>query len=263
MPTIKVLETNVLHVSDVIIWLDGSSAEATTDMNRVPHPLHWQLSQRPGDLQWRHSAGKTALWQRPAEPMINGPADTADKTFSAGPGFTISGVIEDPKQFFNPRLFSLTAGASDVPVPGQPVPLYPSPLGTRFGSAGGLIANLRFNATGDPVPWALLTLSVSVPGGTTQTYRAQADARGDVLIPLQRLPPLPEGIEHYNAQLAVRALADADPGEPVNPDDLEAVELESLTTPGSFVDPIGLQVVPGEIQLIRSASQDHLAVQPS
>jgi len=263
LSSITILETNVLHASDILYWLNGSSAENTADMQRIPHPLQLQLSNKPADLQLRHGAGKTALWRKPTTPIVNGVADDIDKTFVPGAGFLLSGVVSDPKGLFNPRTFSTTVGNSDVPLPGQALTLYPTPLGTRFGKAGGLIATLRYAADGSIVPWALLTVNVTVPGGGTQTYRAQADHRGDVMVSLQRLPPLPEGITEYNAQISVQALLSADPQVPLATDDLVAMELESLSTPASFSDPIGFQVVPGEIQLIRSASKDHLAVQPS
>lgn len=263
MSTITVLETNVLHTSDILYWLDGSSADNSNDMQRVPHALHWQLTSKPADLQWRHADGKTALWRKPDTPIIDGRAQDADKVRAPGAGYGLSGTVSDPKGFFNPRTFSVTAGNSAVPIPGQGLVLYPTPLGTRFGKAGGLIASLRYAADQRNVPWALLTVRVTLPGGGTQTYRAQTDHRGDVLISLQRLPPLPEGINHYSAQLGVQALLSAVPETPLNTDELVAMTLESLSSPGSFSDPIGLNVVPGEIQLIRSASKDHLAVQPS
>lgn len=263
MSAIKVLETNVLHASDILYWLDGSSAENPAQMQRVAHPLQLVLSDKPTDLQLRQAPGKTALWRKPVTPIIDGEASEADKTYVVGPGFTLAGSILDPTGKFNPRTFSITAGNSAVPIPGQGLVLYPTPLGTRFGKAGGLIASLRYASDQSIVPWALLTVNVSVPGFGNQIYRAQADHRGDVLIALNRLPPLPEGVDHYGAQMSVRALLSADPTVPLNTDDLVAMDLESLSSAGSFSDPIGFDVVPGEIQSIRSASKDHLAVQPS
>lgn len=263
MNSITILETNVLHTSDILYWLNGSSAESVADTTRIPHVLQLQLTNKPSDLQLRHSAGKTALWRKPTTPIVNGVADDIDKTFVPGTDFPLSGIVSDPRGFFNPRTFSITVGSSDVPIPGQPLLLYPTPLGTQFGTGGGLIATLRYAANGDIVPWALLTVEVTVPGGGTQAYRAQADHRGDVMISLQRLPPLPEGISEYNAQISVQAMLGADPQVPLSTDDLVAMGLESLTIPASFSDPIRFQAVPGEIQLIRSASKDHLAVQPN
>jgi len=196
MSAITVLETNILHASDILYWLDGSSAESTDQMQRVAHPLQLVLSNKPADLQLRHAPGKTALWRKPVTPIINGVANAADKAYVVGPGFPLEGSIIDSTGKFNPRTFSITAGNSGVPVPGQALVLYPTPLGTRFGKAGGLIASLRYASDQTIVPWALLTVAVTVPGVGNQIYRAQTDQRGDVLISLNRLPPLPEGVDH-------------------------------------------------------------------
>lgn len=263
MSTITVLETNVLHASDILYWLDGSSAEDPADMQRLAHPIQFELNSKPSDLQFRHAAGKTALWRRPTNDIVEGEANNAEKTFVASSSFSLAGTVYDAKGLFNPRAFSITAGALSAPIAGQALILYPSPIGIRFSKAGGLIATLRFANNGAIVPWALLTTVVTIPGGGTQTYRSQADHRGDVMIPLHRLPPLPEGVTQYAAQLSVEALSSADPSTPLDTADLISMNLESLTTASSFSNPIGFNVVPGEIQLIRSATKDHLAVQSS
>ena len=44
---VRVLETNLLHASDVIYWLDGSTAEAVSDMTRIDHSLELSITQKP------------------------------------------------------------------------------------------------------------------------------------------------------------------------------------------------------------------------
>ena len=267
MAAIKVLETNVLHASDVLYWLDGTTAETSTEMQRLPHEVQFNLSDKPRDVQIRQAPGKTALWRRPVADIVNGEATETDKTFVDAGSFTLAGTVQDQRGLYNPRTFSVTVGAGSVPIAGQALVLYPSPQGTRFGKAGGLIATLRFATAdandGNVVPWALLTAVVTIPALGTQTYRAQADHRGDVLLPLHRLPPLPQGVDQYALELSVTALLSARADTPLNTDDLVAMNLESTSSAGSFANPIGFSVVPGEIQLIRSANKDHLAVQPS
>lgn len=263
MDTIKILETSVLHASDILYWLDGSTAENTAEMQRLPHPVQFDLTSKPGDVQIRQAPGKTALWRRPVTDIVDGEASEADKTFVDGGSFTLAGTVYDSRGFYNPRTFSVTAGASSIPIAGQGLVMYPSPRGTGFGKAGGLIATLRFAGDENVVPWALLTAVVTIPGIGDQIYRAQADHRGDVLLPLHRLPPLPEGVTEYSINLGVEALESASADTPLNTEDLVAMDLESLTSAGAFSDPIGFSVVPGEIRLIRSANKDHLAVQPS
>lgn len=263
MCALKILETHITHASDVLYWLDGSTAEVPARMLRLPHPVQLELSSKPRDVRVRQAPGKTALWRRSAAEIIDGDASEADRHFLDAGSFTLAGTAYDSRGFYNPRTFAVTAGAGSAPIPGHGLVMYPSPLGTRFGKAGGLVATLRFAGDGRAVPWALLTAVVAIPGIGQQTYTAQADHRGDVLLPLHRLPPLPEGVAEYSLNLGVAALQSASAHTPLDPGDLAAMELESLTSAGTFSDPIGLSVVPGEIRSIRSANKDHLAVQPS
>lgn len=255
---IKILETNILHASDVIYWLDGSSGESTADMQRLSRPVSIQLSSRPPDLQYLHSPGKTALWRKPTDEMIQGAPNESDKTRTDTPTFPVAGDVMDLEGRYIPRAFNISAGNAA----GHGLVMYPTPLGTQFGKGGGLIGTLRF--TDESItPWALLTLVVATPGGGSQTFRGQADHRGDFMLPMHRLPPLPEGIDEYSAQLSITALQTADPTIPLDTADLVEMNLEDLHNSNTFSNPIGLDVVPGEIRLIRSANKDHLAVQPS
>lgn len=136
-------------------------------------------------------------------------------------------------------------------------------MGTRFGSSGGLTGTLRFDGSEQPVPWAILTLVVTTALGSQLTFHAQSNQHGDFALPMNRVPPLPEGITQYSAELSIRALSDADPDTPIDPADLLVMNLGELTSNNVFSNPIGLAVVPGEIKLIRSMNRDHVAVQPS
>ena len=264
MTTVKVLETNVLHSSDVIYWLDGSTAEAQASMLRINVPLDLQFTTRPGDLKMVNGVGKTALLRRPTTEIINGIATPAQREKPAEVAYPVAGVVSDPGGRFIPRSFSISAGNAN----GHALVLYPSPLGVRFSPAGGLIGSVRFDG-GNNATWALLTLTVTTALGGTLIFRGQANGSGDFLLPLNRLPPLPEGIEHYVATLEISALVAASATTPVDPADLTVVEVGSLGAQDDppanliFSNPIGLNVVPGEIRVIRSASRDHLAVQPS
>jgi hypothetical protein len=257
--SLTVLETNILHASDVIWWLDGSSGESTATMLRLGVPLQLQLSSAPRDLQLVHGRGKTALLRRPTLPLVSGSASVADTLRPPAPAFALEGVVSDPDGRFIPRRFSISAGAAA----GHALVLFPTPLGTRFGPAGGVLGCLRFAGSGLPVPWALLTLTVTTALGAVMVFRGQASARGDFMIPMHRLPPLPEGIASHAATLAVAARVDAAAATPLDPATLLPMALGDLVSAATFSNPIGLNVVPGEIRLIRSSSLDHLAVQPS
>lgn len=257
--TVRVLETNILHASDVIFWLDGTSAANSTDMLRIPEPLELQLTVRPNDLQVVHGAGKTAFLRRPTNEIIDGVASEADKQIPITPTYPIAGIVTDGAGRYIPRRFSIDAGNAS----GHALVIYPSPQGTRFGPAGGLLGTLRFDATEAVVPWALLTLEVTTALAATLSFRCQANGSGDFLLPLHRLPPLPEGIDSYAANLSIAALASASADTPLDPADLVTMALGELDNDDTFSTPIDLTVVPGEIRLIRSSNRDHLAVQPS
>lgn len=259
MNRVSVLETNILHASDVIYWLDGSSAQDPNAMLRLPEALELQLTTKPGDLRVINSAGKTAFLRRPANPVVEGSASEAELLPPLTPTFPISGIVSDTGGRYISRRFSIAAGNGA----GHGLVIYPSPLGSRFGPAGGLLGTLRFSASGTPVPWAMLTLNVTTALGASLIFRAQANGQGDFVMPLTRLPPLPEGIADYAATLAVSALASAVATSPVDPADLVAMALGDPATDATFSDPISLTLVPGEIRLLRSSSQNHLAVQPN
>lgn len=257
----EVLETNILHASDVLYWLDGSTHSDPNEMQRIAHPLAVSLVDFPKDLKLVHSAGKTGLLRKPTQDIIDKRATEAQTAFVAGSDFTLSGKIIDPRNFFNARLFSITAGAAN----GHPMVLYPTPIGSRVTAVGALYTSLRWEASGEPVPWAIATLTVTIPGmPDPQVYRGQSDHRGELIIPWSRIPPLSTGQTHYSATLSLQALDSATGATPIDPSSLVAVELESLSSATTFSNLLtGLHVVPGERLTIRSAAKDHLTVKPS
>lgn len=259
MADFTVLETNVLHASDVLYWLDGSTAELEADMLRLAEPVHIQFSNRPRDLQVLHTAGKTALWRRPVNDIVSGIATDADKTPPAEIPYLIAGTVSDPAGRYNPRLFSLNAGGAA----GHALTLFPSPLGVRFGASGGLLGSLRWQADAAPVPWALLTLTVTTALAEELIFRAQSNQHGDFLLPLTRLPPLPEGITDYAASLQIDAHPDASADAAIDPDTLSPVEIGDFAIDNSFATSVALQVVPGEVRPLRTLNRAYVAVQPS
>jgi hypothetical protein len=260
MTATMILETNIIHASDVIYWMDGSTADDEEIMQRLSQPLAVQLTDRPADLQILQGNGKTAFWRRTDGTMVNGLADETDKAFPVTAAYSLAGCVEDSKGYYNPRNFSITAGGAA----GHRIVLYPSPFGTRFSKAGGLTGTLRWSATETQVPWAILTLQVTTSLDTTMVFRAQADARGDFLLPLKRLPPMPEGVTHYDAELALTAPGPAATTEPLNPaDDLTAALLGSPESVETFTAAINLEIVFGEIRSIHTLNKDFLSVQPS
>ncbi len=227
-------------------------------MQRVAKPLIVKLTERPGDLQTLQRPGKMALWRRPGTPMFSGMADESERARPVEDTFQIAGVVSDVEGLLNPRGFQLTVGNGA----GHPVVLYPSPTGTRFGKGGGLVGRVRFDASGNPASWALLTLEVTASQSTTLHFHAQADAKGDFMLATSRLPPLPESVESYSATLSIKASLSATAAEAVDPGSLVDMELGDLEDAGDFENPIELNVVPGDVRRLRSANKDFLAVQP-
>jgi len=258
MKQVNILETNILHSSDVVFWLDGTSAESASDMQRVNWPVRVELTTAPRDLTLVNRAGKTALLRRPTHPIIQGVAGDNDKTMPITPSYAVSGVVSEDSGRLVPQAFSFNAGNAV----GHTIVLYPTPLGVRFGKGGGLSGTLRLHPANTPLPWAILSLAVTTAVGTTLTFKGQANAHGDFSLPMNQLPPLPKGVNHYNAELSISGLSAAAANTPLNPADFVPMQLGSFTA-DSFSLSIGLSVVPGEMRLIRSFNQDHLAVQPN
>jgi hypothetical protein len=259
MASLKILETNIVHASDVIYWVDGSTASSEELMERLPRPVTVRLTERPSDLQLLHSNGKTAFWRRLNGLIVDGVADEAEKAFPPSVPYSLAGNVHDPKGLYNPRNFSVTAGTAA----GHRIVLYPAPLGARFSKAGGLKGTLRWDGTDTVVPWAILTLQVTTPLGDPMVFRAQACDRGDFILPLKRLPPLPEGIDHYDAELSIAAPAADATAETMDPADLTAALLGRPDIADTFAASIALEIIFGDIRLLQTLNEKYLFVQSS
>lgn len=257
--SVRVLETNILHASDVLYWLDGSTGSGGGDADRIrlERTVEVEILEGPRDLRLIHRPGRTAFLRRPVGPMIEGLADQAQRQRGNPTTYRLRGVVREGDGYFNPRAFDLTLGAGN----GQAVTLFPSPLGARLGKGGGLLGNLRFSAE-VPAAWAIIEVQVTTAPGTTLTFQAQADGRGDFVLAMSRLPPLPDNVDDYAGQLGIRASAGADAGTPLDPATLPSVRIESLAAQGQFQPSIGFNVKPGEVLQMKSFDRDYLAVQP-
>ncbi len=260
MRTVNVAESLVLHASDQIFWLDGSSAVSDDRMSRVSAPLQLQLTDCPRDLNIRQSKGKTVMWRDSGATVVADTPDETEKSFTSPGTYTLSGRVTDPSGRYLPRVFSINAG--DAPPTGHALRLYPTPLAVHFNRGGGLRLSLARNSDDTPLPWAIIIATVTVPGLGNQVYRAQADQRGEVLMPFLRLPPLAEGISEYSATLSVTGQMDATAGTPLNPDDFVTLELGQPDS-NAFSEFIGFSVVPGDISTLRSDGRNFLAVAPA
>jgi hypothetical protein len=113
------------------------------------------------------------------------PTEAELATSPASPAITVRGTAQPLDGRFHPRQFSVT------PTPTAPsfVALRPSLQATRIGEAGAVILNLKWQA-GTTASWCVVRL-VCTRNSTNFGFSGQADLRGDVIIPLTGLPPLP------------------------------------------------------------------------
>jgi len=263
---VKIKETPVLHASDRLRWLDGTSAPdlLPASMARIERPLQVDFSARPRDLQWLHKPGYTALWRKPTVDIVVGEATQAQRARPVLPSFRVAGQVSDPHGIYHPRPFDLTLGEGG----GHALVLYPSPLGTRFGTGGGVLGAVQFDGGLDPAladrpaAWALLELAVTVSATDVRRFRAQADGQGDFRLSLWRLPPLPQGSTAYAAQLTLSAAATATAAIPIDPDDLGPAVL-GPPGGGDFSPAVPLAIVPGESLRLSTSGRRVLAIRPA
>lgn len=254
---VRVLETNLLHANDVIYWLDGSSANNVADMTRIGHALELDITEKPRAIKLLNSAGKTAFWSTPTTPMVNGATTEAQRQRPAVLPFSVAGSVTDLTGTFNPAAFELTLGSGD----GHAVVLFPSPAGVRIPVAGAVQGQVKFADSGAPLIWGLLTLTVTLGLGETINFQGQTNAKGDFVLALKRLPPLPLSVSSYSAELRIQGLASANAQQPINIADLIALELESTSVQDDFSALIPLTIRPGEIKRITSFNSSFIAVQ--
>jgi hypothetical protein len=264
---VAVLETHIRHASDWISWIDRTGYAAVEHLPRVEAPLAVILDDdMPGDLRVYAKPGATVLWRRYAdaaaeEPtlavVINGAASQGQVARPVETGYAVSGRVADPEGRFNRRRFAVTAGNGG----GHPLALYRSPLGTRLSAGGGLRAQLRW-PDGRPSSWALMQITVTPPVGPVLPFVAQADAAGEVLLPLSRLPALTRDApsDSYPATLSVRALAAIRAEDDADPDTFVSVDLLAPAD-GSPTAAAAVAVRPGHVDPVTSQGEDHIVLQ--
>jgi hypothetical protein len=254
---VRVLETNLLHASDVIYWLDASSAEDEDAMSRVQHPLDISFNTKPKTVKYLHSLGRTAFWKTPEEPMHEGVISDAQRARPAQTPFLVSGQVRDPQKRFNPIAFAVNLGSGD----GHAVALYPTPFGVKATVAGLIYGQVRWAADNRPLIWGMITLIVNIGMSETLSFRAQTDANGDFRLSLNRLPPLPLSTTEFSATLSVEGDPDAAASTPLDVSALVTLTLESATAAGDFAEELALEIQPGVHQRINSANRLFIAVQ--
>jgi hypothetical protein len=254
---VRVLETNLLHASDVIYWLDATSAEEVDAMSRIEHPLEISFSEKPKAVKFLHSLGKTAFWQTPTEPMHKGITTDAQRARPAQIPFLVSGQARDIYRRFNPVAFEVNLGSGN----GHAVALYPSPFGVKASAAGIVYGQVRWANNSNPLIWGMLLLEVAIGMGETVRFRAQTDTNGDFRLSLNRLPQLPLSTTEFSATLSIEGDPAAEASTPLDVSELVSLSLESATAAGDFAEQLAVDIQPGFHQRIHSANRLFIAVQ--
>ena len=253
---VKVLETNVLHASDIIYWLDGASAEELQDMQRVDVSLAVLPSVAPRDARLVNRHGCTAILRKPTLDIVAGVASEADRQRPTLPLYNFAGEVWDRQRRYQPARFDLNLGAGN----GASVVLLPTPAQALSRARGCIFGRLLQDSDQAPLIYALLQLVVTIPGGQPQTYRAQTDRHGDFIVALNRLPPLPDNVDHYDALMTVTANIASSAA--VAPDTSTYIDFElQSSTAASFNTDFNLSVEPGNKQRVNSLNKDYLAAQ--
>lgn len=253
---VEVLETIALHASDVVYWLDGATGLVPDEMTRLTIPLSITFSAKPREISILHKTGQSVFWRNLDANLIDGEATTAEIAPPAANFFNVVGEAWDYSRRLNPVAFDLTLGDAS----GTSVVVYPSPMGTQIPLGGALMGTVIIDATGEPVIWGMVEVVITIAVDETLTVRAQTDAHGDFILPLKRLPPLPESVTSYAAQLSITANAANQADVAPDVSTYVAVQLESLTTAANFNNTLAVSITPGERQRLLSAGKNYLAV---
>lgn len=251
-----IAETLVLHASDFIEWLDASGPQAVARRVLPAQDLDVRFTQAPPDLKLTHKTAGTVLWRREPEGMhlvVDGEATPAELAPPDETLYPLAGEVRDRTGIFLPRRFAFDAGRRE----GRRLGLFRSPLGTRFGRAGGLYGR-TLREDGTPVPWALLTLRVEPPLAEPLDFIAQSDAHGEFRLSLERLPSLTRDApaQTYPATLTLRAAADG-----TDPDTLPAAQVRGTGSGNAaFKAELTVDLAPGRIATLASPGRDALVL---
>ncbi|HGX93133.1 MAG TPA: hypothetical protein ENK35_07440 [Candidatus Tenderia sp.] len=206
--TVKVLETQLSHIIDALHWLDGSTRHMESKAQPINELLDVEITHitaETGRLKMIRKPG-TIVFHRPdlGRSFPTHPDDSpitteAQRKRPEIAPFTLKAVIRHPQARYNPRQVNLDIGSGK----GHSVWLYPA-LHHLATSHRAVFGSLRFDDQ-SPARWALLVLDVEYAPGKSVTFHAQADANGDFELPLQGLPPMAKGVDHFKATLAINA----------------------------------------------------------
>lgn len=172
----------------------------------------------------------------------------------------VEGELEDATRTYNPRWFSINLNALDIADPHQNgIALYKNLSAIRVPAAGSVRGNLQLES-GQPLAWALLTISIEISDTETLECRAQANQFGDFVIPLREFPALEAEpvTEQFATQLRVQSCALVN-GKP-NLESLSATTLQEQSGSGDFFPFLSFSLKPEEHPVVKSVGSSSLIV---
>jgi hypothetical protein len=168
--------------------------------------------------------------------------------------FIVAGIAQPLDGRFHPRQFSVTPTLQTPTY----VPLRPSLQGTSIGEAGALVMNLQWQGAG-AASWSVVNLACT-RNGVALGFTGQADVKGDVIVPLTGLPPLPSAQTSDSMTLTIL-------GDPTqsglavgNPDALKAVQ---ISVGSAFAAQQTLAIVRGQFNTAATLKFPGFTLQPS
>lgn len=257
-------ETTFRHGSDWIEWTEATGREGARRRSVPPETLSIALSVAPADLRLVHVRSGTKLWRERVEGSTGVQTASLDTSLIPAPPlalYDVAGRLDDPTGTFLPRRFAFQAGGGS----GHAVALYRSPLGTRLATKCGLRGTVVW-ADGVAAAWALVRVQVTPPVGPVLEFKAQADAAGDFLLPLDRVPALTKDAPAltYTTRLRVFALPPTGRDSPVDPDALPPVKVATgVDAHGQpvFAQRLTFPLTPGVLTPVQSPGLGRLAIQ--
>lgn len=263
MQVLSFKETPIFHAAGYLRFREGSGCVSVGALPMVQETLQVTVTDSAQTLSLIAKPGAVGLKLPSLQTLYTqGRAAGSDLDYPANTPFLIAGRIESASGQYHPRYFQFNVGNAQTAT----LAIYRSVAATRIGTAGAVYGNLSRLVDGQPQPeaWALVTLVLTPTVGAPLTFVAQANVKGDFLLPINRAPALDKDAPspHYGAQLSVQRMAiETNTGLP-NPAALSALEIEEATTENQYAANRTFNLVPGRQTQLVSANKTFLQVRP-
>lgn len=254
--SLATLETLVAHALGAMVWLDGGSAGSLTHMRRVDTALRVEADTPTPGVRWHTARGRTTLWRADDVVLVDGRPSEADLVRPAGAPVIVDFRVVDSSGRFNPRRARFDSSAGSL----QAAVLYPSLAIVRPGRGGTVSGSLRLAGGSEPLPWALVSVSLTDLLGEERVYATQAGASGDFILALPSLPHVGTD-EALALRLTVRGDPTARSDDAVDPDRLAPLRIGVPDVADEFSEHLDIALPPGAHRRLTTSGRDYLALQ--